>query len=91
MVVNLSKERASRESHLSGEAVCLFCRHEWVAVAPVGALWLECPECELSLGRLRFAVGRDGLEWSCGCGNDLFHIKPEGIYCPQCGAWQEGF
>ena len=29
----------------NGAAWCLECRHEWVAVRPLGAESLECPAC----------------------------------------------
>lgn len=38
--------------HLVGKATCLACSHEWTAVAPIGTLWLTCPECTLERGRL---------------------------------------
>lgn len=76
---------------LEGIAVCLDCKKEWTAIAPIGTIWLECPKCGLKRGRYKFPTQRDGEEWKCNCGNDLFHIKPDGIYCPNCGAWQEGF
>ena len=77
--------------HLSGIARCLNCKHEHVAVAPVGTLWMECPECGLLRAIFKNAIQRDGVHWNCGCGYDLFHITPDGIYCPNCGEWQNGF
>jgi len=74
--------------HATGKAQCLDCHHEWVAVAPIGEVWLECPACTLLRGRYVFPFVRDGEEWACNCGNDLFHIKREGAYCPNCGVWQ---
>jgi hypothetical protein len=34
----------------SGEAVCIACKKRWVAVAPVGVRWLECPSCGANKG-----------------------------------------
>ena len=87
-IISLQKERESRRPHLSGEARCMLCSYEWVAVALVGTLWLECPSCHSEKGYLKFPVQRTGLEWICICGNDLFRVTPEGYYCPNCGVWQ---
>lgn len=35
----------TRNPHLQGAARCLACKHEWQAVAPVGATDLKCPSC----------------------------------------------
>lgn len=78
--------------HLSGAAQCLGCGHKWAAVAPVGTFELECPECGLPKGRFVAAVVRGELHWECACGCDLFRINKNGIvYCPNCGAEQEGY
>lgn len=79
------------DSHNSGKARCLDCTHEWVAVAPGGTTWLECPQCKTFKGRYlgpcQRAKGAD--HWHCACGNDLFHAMREGVYCPCCGEWQQ--
>lgn len=90
-VVDLAEERARRGEHLTGPARCLSCRFEWVAVAPVGTVILECPECHLMRGRFVGEVLRDCLHWVCNCGNDLFLVTAEGFYCPHCGIDQLGF
>ena len=82
---------ASRRSHKTGDARCLACRHEWTAVAPLDADWLDCPSCTLVRGRFVGPCEREGLQWACNCGNDLFHLTPDGIYCPHCAAWQWGW
>jgi hypothetical protein len=90
-VISLQQAKQDREPHLKGAARCLACRHEWVAVAPVGTVWLECPQCSLERGRYVGAVGIGGEHWHCACGTDLFHATPRGLYCPNCGEWQYGF
>jgi len=93
-VINLAERREENMPHISGVAMCLDCKNEWAAVAPHldgFPIWLECPKCGLIRGRFKYQHERFGEQWSCGCGNDLFHIKPEGIYCPNCGTWQEGY
>ncbi len=90
-VIDIAQARADREPHLSGEAVCLACEHKWVAVAPVGTVWMECPSCSLERGRYLGAVNVGGEHWRCHCGNDLFRVTKSGMYCPNCGEWQHGF
>jgi predicted RNA-binding Zn-ribbon protein involved in translation (DUF1610 family) len=80
-----------RHPHLVGEAKCLSCNHEWAAVAPIGTVWLECPECGLEKGRLAGTVYRDEPHWHCNCGNELFYVTANGYYCPNCGLDQKGF
>lgn len=87
-IINLQKEREDRRPHLSGQACCMLCAHEWIAVAPVGETWVECPVCHAHKGYLTYPVQRLGLEWQCACGNDLFRITPDGPYCPNCGVRQ---
>lgn len=90
-VVNLEEEREARRPHLQGRARCLSCRHEWQQVAPIGETEFECPKCTLMMGRLVYECIREGLHFTCNCGNDLFFIAPEGPYCPKCGAWCTGY
>ena len=90
--IQLRKEDDDDLPHLSGKARCLQCKHEWVAVCPVGTEWLECPECHSIKGHMLYSCLReDTAHWTCGCGNDLFYVVPEGIYCPNCGEWQNGY
>lgn len=85
------KHRDGEEPHLAGEAICLECRYEWVGVAPVGDIWLECQRCGTYKGRFKYHSERDGEHWLCNCGNDLFYLMREGLYCPRCGSWQHGW
>jgi Zn finger protein HypA/HybF involved in hydrogenase expression len=73
--------------HATGQAICLHCQHSWVAIAPVGTIDLECPECKLPKGAFNYAcVPPDDVKvWECHCGNQLFYITPEGHWCPNCG------
>ncbi|HSX21491.1 MAG TPA: hypothetical protein VLE97_01800 [Gaiellaceae bacterium] len=89
-VVSLADRR--KDPHSSGEAICLDCKHTWAAVAPTGTVWLECPGCGLTRGRFRYQHERTGAaHWTCKCGNDLFHVTPDGYYCPNCGVEASGF
>ena len=82
--------------HLSGRARCTACEHEWVAVAPVGTVWLDCPECGTERGLMVYPVGpQDGeLEYQCNCGGYVFGIRSNEtgdvwIYCVSCGTVQD--
>jgi hypothetical protein len=80
------------EQQLSGLAKCFGCKHEWDAIAPIGTVLMECPNCLLEKGRFYREIQRtDLLHWHCKCGCDLFYITQEGCYCPNCGEWQKGF
>lgn len=75
--------------HLAGKAVCLHCRYEFVAVAPVGEVCLDCPECGARTGARMNGVLSDGPHWTCSCGNQFFLIPKQGdIYCGNCGLSQ---
>jgi predicted RNA-binding Zn-ribbon protein involved in translation (DUF1610 family) len=87
-VIDLGKAREERSPHLSGPAHCLSCNHEWQAVAPVGTVWFDCPNCSLMMGRLANDVMVDEDHWECGCGNTMFYVTPTQIYCPVCGKEQ---
>lgn len=81
----------TRRPHVSGSALCLACRHEWVAVAPIGGELLQCPRCGLHRGAFKFPFLHEGaLIWICKCGNDLLHITRDGAFCPNCGRWKDG-
>lgn len=73
----------------TGEAVCMACRATWVAVAPSGTAWLECPACGCSHGHFKYPFLMGEWVWTCACGNDLFGICEAGPYCPACGALQQ--
>lgn len=70
------------QTHLSGEATCLACGHNWVAVAPTGCpannpddrASLECPRCTALKGVFkRFTVYDDCPTWHCArCSGFLF-------------------
>ncbi len=80
-------ELDSHRPHNTGPAICIVCRHEWVAVAPAGTIWFECPGCGVHQGRFLGPCQRSGLHWTCNCGSDVFHLTPRGPYCPHCGVW----
>lgn len=76
---------------LSGQARCARCKHEWVAVAPVGTEVLECPQCETMHGLFVNMVASNvgDLTYTCNCGCEaLTAYKREGRFyfrCVTCG------
>jgi hypothetical protein len=78
-------ELSDYKPHLCGEARCLSCGNQWVAVAPVGTVELECGECGTMRGVWRQPIVPDDPLWGCGnCGNDLWYATPSGMYCARC-------
>lgn len=92
-VVTLSGRRDDGGPYCSGEALCLACGHDWVAVAPAGTTRLECPSCKLTRGAYRHSIGpADGDRvFQCACGAEEFFFKQSAndgrtlIVCTGCG------
>lgn len=84
-----------KDPHASGEAICMTCGHEWVAVAPItgGAHQLECPECHTMKGHFKwpFAPNAEDKIWACDCGCTQFWILADYHMCPNCGTKQVYF
>ena len=82
--------KVEQDPYLSGTARCIHCAHTWVAVAPVGTVELECPECRASKGRfLGLCMPEEHVEVrTCNCGNQLFYLTREGHMCANCGTYQ---
>jgi predicted RNA-binding Zn-ribbon protein involved in translation (DUF1610 family) len=89
-IISLKQAQIDRRGHISGNAECLSCGNEWVVFAPVGVVWFECPKCHMQKGCMKGPCERAGLHWTCGCGNRLFYLTPDGEYCPRCGIWVSG-
>jgi Zn finger protein HypA/HybF involved in hydrogenase expression len=88
-VVNLAHFR--KQEHVNGNAKCLSCDHEWHATAKVGTTWLECEKCGTMKGRFKNPIVRGKTLYHCECGNELFQISENGIYCPMCGTEHNPF
>ena len=74
--------------HLSGQALCLVCGYEWIAVAPVGIMHLECPKCERIQGVIKNAIEPSGEQsyYQCNCGESMFFALAMGwLLCRKCG------
>jgi hypothetical protein len=93
-VVSLAAVREEREPHLAGDALCIGCRHEWAAVAPVGVWQLECPSCGSMKGIWRNPCGADVgdsfFQCQCGCEALTAYLRDRRFYlkCMSCGTDQ---
>lgn len=89
-IIDLNQARKERSPHSTGKARCLQCGHEWVAVAPVGAVWLECPHCQVERGCfIGPCAPENNTVWQCNCGNLMFFLTPDGPMCPVCGTYHD--
>lgn len=87
-VVDFKEAQIKKQQHGTGEAFCLQCKHEWIAVVPTGVDHFECPECHTHKGVLRYEY-MPKIVRECNCGNRLFYLTPDGHMCPNCGNYQE--
>lgn len=93
-VISLTDEREKRSPHWSGPCVCLGCKYEWVGVAPVGVMFVDCPSCGLPKGHPKhpFGAQEGDMFFQCLCGSEaLTAYKRKGrfhIICMACGASQ---
>jgi hypothetical protein len=91
-VVSLAEHRP----HLSGNAKCAQCGHAFVAVMPVGEIWIECPNCRSEKACLRGPVQPhdSACSYTCGCGSDVFSFwLTDGgvrVMCCVCGSSDHG-
>lgn len=76
---------AGQKPHMSGPAFCVHCRHEWMAIAPLGWITgLDCPSCLRYTGVFR-AQAIPESRWVCKCGCDLYRLAAKGPMCMNCG------
>ena len=71
-----------------GHFLCMRCKHEWVGERDNDNQLdgFTCPSCELTTGVVRgLHYYSDEKHWTCRCGNYMFHITRERVYCPNCG------
>lgn len=84
-VAKRAVKKEANDPHRSGEARCLNCKHEWVAVAPVGVISLECPKCSTLQGMFKGVSQTEREQWQCRCGEWMFFVDEAGMYCAHCG------
>jgi DNA-directed RNA polymerase subunit RPC12/RpoP len=92
-IVDLAAAREERQPHWQGVARCVGCQHEWEAVAPMGTVWLECPECGMPKGHPKHPFGCDVGDAVLVCtdcaGEAITAYKRKGrmwVRCMGCGA-----
>ena len=79
--------------HWTGPAKCVGCGHRWVAVAPVGTVWLDCPSCLSPKGHAHhaFAAPDGAAVLVCNtCPSEALeayiHAGRAYVMCMGCGA-----
>jgi len=78
----------SKRPHNTGGARCLACKHEWVAVADIGAWSFECPSCGLDKGQfIATCVPAEYFQCNCGCSH--YMITKTHAICCNCGLAEE--
>lgn len=95
-VISLAEARQERQPHWGGPAICIGCRHEWVAVAAVGVEWIECPSCLEPKGHPKRPFGADVgdsvFECKCGCEAMTAYVREKDrrfvFRCMGCGTDQ---
>jgi transcription elongation factor Elf1 len=98
-VVDLAARRKPVEPeapYLRGDAFCLACGHEWLAVAPIGTdtSKLECSVCHASRGVFKHhVVYANTQSWTCAaCQGFLFALflhpttNTPSLACAGCGS-----
>ena len=75
---------AEQRPHISGNALCLECDDQWLAVAPVGTVELECPSCSTWKGVFAGMTAPETV-LACDCGNQHFYITETSAICAKCG------
>lgn len=91
-VTVLSDYKMEKEPHTGGEAKCLACGHEWIAVSPLPVESnFDCPSCGTYKGVYKGIIGEpEGMEvFHCNCGNSVFTYTPYYIRCVCCGTKTE--
>ena len=86
--IDFARAKAERSPHLSGQARCVACKHEWAAVAPLGTLQLECPSCGLERGQWAypFSLDKGQMIYVCNfCDSTNFAIQSHRAFCVGCG------
>ena len=90
-VVDFAQAKIESQPHWTGVVKCVGCQHEWTGTAPVGDMWVECPECGFPKGHPKHpfncAVGES--VYTCGCGSEAMTViatpNEMKIICTACG------
>ena len=87
MIIEFNRKE-EKTPHCAGDAVCIGCKHKFVAVVPVGEVGFSCPECESNRAIFVNPVAPD-VAWACGCGSLLFFVTQDGCMCRECGKYAD--
>ncbi len=89
-VISLFQNNEDNDPQLSGTAHCITCKHKWVAAAPAGTVWLECPSCGSIKGLFDGPCSppENAAIWQCYCTSRILYATPNAVHCYNCGAEQ---
>ena len=91
-LLDFKRPEPAPDPMMRGTALCIACKHEWQATAPVGTSQLECPSCTAHRGVFKHPCEPSGgTRFVCDCSSDLFFILRDGMQCRECGVMAEGF
>jgi len=93
----IAKRRAKKleeeklKTHTEGEAVCLYCWHQFETEVPIGRAWIDCPHCKRLFARFKGpTLYNNRPHWHClSCQGDVWRITPDGAYCIDCGKFSD--
>jgi hypothetical protein len=77
----------TRQPHLEGPCLCLYCKHRWEGIAQVGnCISIECPNCLLHKG-IFSGITYPEMAFMCECGNTTFAYSgiSNANICTLCG------
>ena len=77
-------------SNLEGPAECLHCRKVFMAIAPVGHVFIKCPDCHVEKAVFRTHVLPEESEeiLLCTCGSWVWSVTKSTLVCVICGMGQ---
>lgn len=82
-IISFEERWLERTEHTRGKVKCLNCKDEWNVIASVGACEFNCQKCNTMTGVYCTTISPETV-FECECGNDLYYIAPEGMFCAKC-------
>ena len=70
--------------------VCFACGAIYEKPTLTPTEWGPCPSCGLKALATHTPAQPMSPALHCDCGNALFNVTPDGVFCPRCGEYQQG-